>query len=257
MSEIEWTDQTWNPITGCSKISPGCENCYAERFANRLKSMLDSGNQYKNSVDSNGHWTGEITCVESSLKKPFHWQKPRRVFVNSMSDMFHPQVPLDFIKKIFEVMNKCDQHLFQVLTKRAKRMAKLSTEFEWTKQIWAGVSIENNDFIERIDKLREVPSKIKFISFEPLLGPVKDLNIEGIDWVIVGGESGNGARPMDPEWVLDIFEECQKQNVSFFFKQWGAYGPDGKKRSKKENGREFKGEVWNEFPMEHRDLISA
>lgn len=247
-SSIEWTDETWNPITGCTKVSPGCANCYAERFANRLQAMLKGDHQYQDAVDKKGMWSGNITLVDSMLTRPLHWKKPRRVFVNSMSDMFHEDVPLQFIKQIFEVMNQCEQHIFQILTKRPERMADLSGELEWPEQVWAGTSVESQEYTHRIDSLQEVPASIRFLSLEPLLGPIADLDLSGIDWVIVGGESGPGARRMKPDWVIDIFEACKDQEVPFFFKQWGAYGPDGERRSKKENGRQFQGEIWNEFP---------
>ncbi len=248
-SQIEWTDTTWNPVTGCTKVSPGCANCYAERFANRLKAMLNEDNQYEEAVKQ-GRWTGKITLVESALEKPYTWRKKRRVFVNSMSDLFHENVPKDFVKKVFKVMNDCTKHMFQLLTKRPERMAQFSESLNWSKNIWAGTSVESGEYTDRIDDLRKVEANIRFLSLEPLLGPFNELNLHGIDWVIVGGESGPGARKMKPDWVIDIFETCKEQDVPFFFKQWGAYGPDGKKRSKKKNGRELLGEEWNEYPDE-------
>jgi protein gp37 len=231
-SSIEWTESTWNPITGCTKISDGCKNCYAERMSKRLKAM---GNpNYKNGFD--------VTIHPNSLNIPLRWKSSRLIFVNSMSDLFHEDVPIDFIKDIFEVMIEANWHQFQILTKRADRLAKIAHSLEWADNIWMGVSVENDNFVDRIDFLRKTNAKIKFISFEPLIGPIKNCNYQEIDWVIVGGESGPRSRPIEKEWVLDIRDSCVKNNVPFFFKQWGGF-------NKKKAGRELEGTFWSEMPV--------
>jgi protein gp37 len=235
---IEWTESTWNPVTGCNKISPGCKNCYAEILSRRLKAMGQ-----KNYI--NGF---KLTLQPHMLELPLKWKKPQTIFVNSMSDLFHKNVPIDYIKQVFEIMNKAHWHRFQVLTKRAERVAELSDLLHWTSNIWMGVSVENKNYVHRIDYLRKTKAKIKFLSLEPLLSPLKNLNLEGINWVIVGGESGHKARPMEEEWAIDIQRQCYEQNVSFFFKQWGAWGADGQKRNKKANGRTLLNREWNEKP---------
>jgi protein gp37 len=230
-SQIEWTEATWNPVTGCSKISSGCKHCYAARMANRLQAMGVAN--YRNGF--------EVTTHEHVLSLPLTWRKPRTIFVNSMSDLFHKEVPLSFIKKVFEVMNAASQHSFQVLTKRADRVAELSPHLPWSQNIWMGVSVEDSDFTFRIDLLRKTGARVKFLSIEPLLGPIKKMDLRDIDWVIVGGESGPGARPMNKEWVLDIRNQCSKAGVPFFFKQWGGV-------FKKHHGRELDGRTWDEMP---------
>ncbi|HWR57359.1 MAG TPA: phage Gp37/Gp68 family protein [Thermodesulfovibrionales bacterium] len=230
-SAIEWTGSTWNPITGCVKISPGCMHCYAERMAKRLQAMgqLNYVNGFK------------LAMHEHALELPLQWKKPQAIFVNSMSDLFLKDVPVRFIKRVFDVMGKASQHTFQVLTKRADRLHALSAELPWMPNIWMGVTVENSDYTQRIDYLRQTGAYLKFLSIEPLLGPIPHLNLDGIDWVIVGGESGPGARPMKPEWVMDIRNQCKSAGVPFFFKQWGGV-------RKKKAGRELDGRTWDEMP---------
>jgi len=233
-TKIEWSQQTWNPTTGCDKISAGCKNCYAEVMSYRLKAMGQE--KYKDGFDVRTH--------PSALTLPYKWKKPRLVFVNSMSDLFHNEVPIDFIKEVFKIMNENSQHIFQVLTKRAERLLQLNDELNWTENIWMGVSVENDVVMDRIDFLRQTSAKVKFLSCEPLISPLNGLNLEGIHWVIVGGESGRNARPIDPEWVVDIQEKCQDQGVPFFFKQWGGSG-----KMKKANGRLLKDKTYSEMPV--------
>jgi protein gp37 len=230
-STIEWTESTWNPITGCNKISPGCKNCYAERMAKRLEAMGSAN--YENGF--------KLSLHEHALRLPLSWKKPQTIFVNSMSDLFHKNVPLEFILKVFETMNKAHWHLFQILTKRSDRLLQLNKYLPWTKNIWMGVSVENEDYIGRIDHLRKADAAVKFLSLEPLLGPINNLDFKNIDWVIVGGESGPGARPMLESWVIDIKDQCIEQNTPFFFKQWGGV-------NKKKNGRVLEGKIWDELP---------
>ncbi len=231
ITTIEWTEATWNPITGCTKVSPGCKNCYAERMAKRLRAMGQQ--RYRNGF--------KVTLQPQALSEPYHWKHPRLVFVNSMSDLFHEKIPSHYIKKVFKVMNDCPQHQFQILTKRSNRLKELSFNLTWTKNIWIGVSVENQNYTFRIDALRTVPAAIRFLSIEPLIAPISELDLTGIDWVIVGGESGPGARPMHEEWVKLIRNECLKQGVAFFFKQWGGV-------RKKQTGRILEGREWNELP---------
>ncbi len=215
-SSIEWTDSTWNPVTGCDKVSQGCENCYAERMARRLKAM---GNlRYSNGFS--------VTLHHDLISAPLQWKKPRLIFVNSMSDLFHKSVPFEFIQSVFSTMVEAHHHIFQILTKRSARLLELSSELPWSSNIWMGVSVENDDTLFRIDHLRDVPAYVRFLSCEPLIGPLQYLNLDRIDWVIVGGESGHGARPMKKQWVEDIRLQCEKRNVAFFFKQWGGVRKD-------------------------------
>ena len=230
-SSIEWTEMTWNPTTGCSKVSQGCKFCYAEVMSKRLQAM--GVEKYKDNF--------EVRTHEDALKTPYTWKKSKVVFVNSMSDLFHEQIPLEFIQKVFKVMNENPQHVFQVLTKRAKRLLKIHKELKWTHNIWMGVSVEEQKVEDRIDYLRETNARVKFLSLEPLIGPLPDLNLEKIDWVIVGGESGHTPRPIDADWVIDIQEQCEKSDVAFFFKQWG-------RKNKKKNGRELNGRTYDEMP---------
>lgn len=230
-TSIEWTDLTWNPLTGCTKVSPGCENCYAERFARRLQAMGQPN--YKNGF--------ELTMHEYLLDLPLGFKKSRNIFVNSMSDLFHRDVPVEFIKRVFHTMKCAHWHFFQVLTKRSDRLLELDPMLIWLPNIMMGVSVESQDFAFRIDHLRCTGAKTKFISFEPLLGPINNFNLEGIHWVIVGGESGFKSRPMEQTWVENIRERCQKEKVPFFFKQWGG-------SNKKKNGRELNGRTWDEYP---------
>lgn len=230
-SKIEWTDATWNPVTGCSKISPGCKNCYAERFSQRLQAMHVK--KYANGF--------KVSLHTDLLTAPLSWKNPRMIFVNSMSDLFHEDVPEDFIKKIFSVMCQAHWHQFQILTKRSERLFKLSSNLHWPENVWMGVSVENENHTFRIDHLRQTEAHIKFLSLEPLLGPLHNLNLRNIDWVIVGGESGPGARPIKKEWVIDIKNQTLAANVPFFFKQWGGV-------NKKQNGRNLEGKTWDETP---------
>lgn len=230
-SKIEWTNATWNPITGCTKVSPGCKNCYAERMARRLQAMGVSN--YKNGF--------KLTLHPHVLPKPLSWKKPSLIFVNSMSDLFHEDVPVDFIHEVFKVMSQAKQHIFQVLTKRSERLRNLASCLIWPSNVWIGVSVENSDYTYRIDHLRHVPASVKFLSLEPLLGPIPDLNLQGIDWVIVGGESGPRARVMRKEWVIEIRNQCVDQSVPFFFKQWGGV-------NKKKTGRKLEGKIWSQMP---------
>ena len=237
-SKIEWTESTWNPVTGCNKISEGCDNCYAERMAKRLKAMGQQN--YINGF--------EVVCHPHMLDVPLKWKKSNMVFVNSMGDVFHEKVPLDFIKQVFGVMNIADQHFYQVLTKRAKRLLELSEMIKWDSHIWMGVTVENKTFKYRIDYLRKTPAKTKFLSLEPLLGSLGELNLSGIDWVIVGGESGPRARSIEADWAREVRDQCIEQNVPFFFKQWGGI-------QKKKNGRVLDGVTWDEMPT--RELTAV
>jgi protein gp37 len=230
-STIEWTESTWNPVTGCTKISPGCDNCYAERLALRLQAMGQPN--YVNGF--------KLTVQERMLELPLRWRMPQMIFVNSMSDLFHRDVPADYVHRVFDVMTRANWHRFQVLTKRSLRLSRLSKDLDWQPNIWMGVSVENKDYVFRIDHLRETSAHVKFLSLEPLLGPLPNLNLSGIDWVIVGGESGPGARPMRREWVLDIRDQCLKAGVPFFFKQWGG-------TNKKKSGRVLENRTWDEMP---------
>jgi protein gp37 len=239
-SAIEWTESTWNPVTGCTKISPGCLNCYAERMALRLKAMGQ-----KNYRSGFG-----VTCHRHTLDMPLKWKRPQMVFVNSMSDLFHKDVSDEFVLDIFATMQKAKQHQFQILTKRTERLAELSPRLPWMDNIWMGVTVESADYKYRIDYLRYTGANIKFLSFEPLLGDLGELNLDEIDWVIVGGESGPGARPMEIGWVRNIRDKCLSQNVPFFFKQWGGI-------NKKKTGRLLDGKTWDEMPIGLRDNMYA
>ncbi|OGQ82884.1 MAG: hypothetical protein A3F90_20170 [Deltaproteobacteria bacterium RIFCSPLOWO2_12_FULL_60_19] len=230
-SSIEWTDMTWNPVTGCTKISPGCKNCYAHRMARRLHAMGQP--RYRNNFD--------VTLHPDLLEQPLRWSQPRKIFVNSMSDLFHPEIPLDFIQAAFDVMGRAYWHTFQILTKRSDRLAEVAERLSWHDNIWMGVSVENRDYTYRIDHLRSVPAAIRFLSVEPLLGPIPRLPLQGIDWVIVGGESGPGCRKIEPEWVRNIRDRCLANGVPFFFKQWGG-------TRKKLSGRELDGRTWDAMP---------
>jgi len=231
-SSIEWTEMTWNPTTGCDKISAGCKFCYAEIMSRRLQAM--GVEKYKDNF--------EVRIHEDALNIPYTWKNSKVVFVNSMSDLFHNDIPLEFIQKVFKVMNENPQHIFQVLTKRAERLSELHNELKWTHNIWMGVSVENDKVRDRIDFLRKTNARVKFLSLEPLIGPLRHLNMSGIDWIIVGGESGHNPRPMKPEWVLDIQEQCKNNDVAFFFKQWGG-------KNKKAAGRILNGRTYDEMPV--------
>lgn len=227
---IEWTEATWNPVTGCSKISPGCKNCYAERLAARLKFM--------NQNYANGF---EVTLQPQMLDRPLEWKTPKRIFVNSMSDLFHEKVPDDYILKVFSTMKQAHWHQFQVLTKRSHRLAELASKLDWPGNVWMGVSVESPEFLFRIRDLKKTKAAVKFVSFEPLLAEIPRADLRGIDWVIVGGESGPKSRSIDERWVKGIRDNCQKRNVAFFFKQWGGV-------HKKKTGRMLAGRTWDEFP---------
>ena len=230
-TKIEWTESTWNPTTGCNKVSQGCKFCYAEVMARRLKAM--GLEKYRNGFD--------LALHEDALKIPYTWKQPKIVFVNSMSDLFHKDISLEFIQRVFKVMNDNPQHVFQVLTKRADILLKYHTQLNWTHNIWMGVSVENEENLERVNLLRKTDARVKFLSCEPLIGPLPDINLNKIDWVIVGGESGRRPRPMKPEWVYEIHKKCLDANVPFFFKQWGG-------TNKKKTGRELRGKVYSEMP---------
>ena len=231
-TKIEWAESTWNPITGCTKISSGCKNCYAERMALRLQAMGQAN--YANGF--------ELTLQEHMLERPLKWKKPQLIFVNSMSDLFHKDVPLEYIHQVFDVMRRAHWHNFQVLTKRSQRLFDLSDEIDWPENVWMGVSVETQKYTFRIDHLRETEAKIKFLSLEPLLGPLKKLNLEGIDWAIVGGESGPRSRPIKKEWVTGIRDQCLSAKVPFFFKQWGG-------TNKKKTGLSLDGRTWDQLPV--------
>ena len=230
-SAIEWTETTWNPVTGCTKVSHGCKFCYAERLSKRLRAI--GVDKYRAGFS--------IAVHESTLKDPLKWRKPRLVFVNSMSDLFHKSVPLAFIKSVFDVMNRASQHTFQVLTKRPSRVAKVDAQLNWTPNIWLGTSIESERWLGRLTWLKQTSARTKFLSLEPLLGPLPDIQFEGIDWVIVGGESGPGARPMEADWVRALRDNCVKHSVPFFFKQWGGV-------FKKRTGRTLDNRTWDQMP---------
>ena len=232
-SHIEWTDATWNPVTGCTKISPGCKYCYAERLARRLQLMGQAN--YRNGF--------KLTLQPQMLDLPLQWKAPRRIFVNSMSDLFHEDVPTDYVKRVFDVMVRARWHQFQVLTKRADRLRKLNRELPWPANVWQGVSVESERYLDRVDLLRRTNAAVKFLSLEPLLEALPNLDLRGIDWVIVGGESGPGARPIDKRWVISIRERCKRAGVPFFFKQWGGV-------QKSKTGRTLEGRTWDEMPAD-------
>ncbi len=244
LSDIEWTDATWNPVSGCLMVSPGCTNCYAMRMAGRLQSM-----QHPNYVGSvrrsagRSVWTGKVRLIEDALSIPASWKKPRKIFVNSMSDLFQDGVPVEFIAKVWRAMFEADWHVYQVLTKRPDNMKRIILELglKQAPHIWLGTSVESLDYVSRIEVLRKTPAGLRFISFEPLLAAVGAVDLDGIDWAIVGGESGPSARPMNPIWVDEIKKQCRKSGTSFFFKQWGG-------TNKKLSGRKFMGRTWDEIP---------
>ena len=234
-SNIEWTEATWNPVTGCSKVSTGCKHCYAERLARRLQAM--GAVRYRNGFT--------VTLHPAVLDLPKRWRQPRMIFVNSMSDLFHESVPLEFIQRVFATMHDCPQHTFQILTKRSARLRDLAQHLDWAPNIWMGVSVENRRVIHRIHDLQAVPAHVRFLSCEPLLGPLDDLPLDGIHWVIVGGESGPGARPMQAAWVRAIRDRCRRADVPFFFKQWGGVRKD-------RTGRDLDGRAYDEMPRAAR-----
>jgi len=237
-SGIEWTDATWNPVTGCTKVSPGCKNCYAERLAVRLRAM---GNpRYRDGF--------AVTLHPDQLTLPLRWHRPKRVFVNSMSDLFHETVPDEYVRRVFDVMVQAEWHTFQILTKRSDRLAVLARDLPWPPNVWQGVSVENARYVSRIAHLQSVPAAVRFLSVEPLLGPIPELPLEGIHWVIVGGESGGGHRPMAAGWARNIRDQCADAGVAFFFKQWGG-------RTPKAGGRLLDGRTWDETPITDTTVI--
>ena len=230
-SAIEWTDATWNPVTGCTKASPGCKHCYAERLAGRLQAM---GNpRYRGGF--------ALALQPDQVDLPLRWKRPKTIFVNSMSDLFHQDIPLDYIQRAFDVMRCADRHIFQILTKRAARLEKLALRLAWPRNVWQGVSVESQAYAWRIDHLRRVPAAVRFVSVEPLIGPIQALPLEGVHWVIVGGESGPGRRPIEESWVIGLRDQCVRAGVGFFFKQWGG-------RTPKAGGRLLQGRLWSEMP---------
>ena len=245
-TSIEWTDATWNPVAGCTIVSPGCSNCYAMRMAARLEAMGTA--KYIGLTRRSGGravWTGKVKLDRNSLAVPLRWTRPRMVFVNSMSDLFHEKVPARFIRQVWKVMAEAHWHTFQILTKRPERMATLSHDLPLLENVWLGTSVENADYVHRLDALRQVKAAVRFVSFEPLLGSVASADMAGIEWAIVGGESGPRARPMEPQWVTEIQTACRESRTAFFFKQWGG-------RRKAKTGRELNGRTWDEFPMQQQ-----
>jgi protein gp37 len=236
-SQIEWTEATWNPVTGCTQISPGCAHCYAKTFAERFRGV--PGHPYEQGFD--------VKLWPDRLGLPLRWKKPKLIFVNSMSDLFHPEVPDCFVEQVFQTMQAADWHTFQLLTKRPERLAAMSSDLPFPDNLWVGVSVENQRWTSRIEELRKVPAHVRFLSCEPLLGPL-GLDLEGIHWVIVGGESGHRARPMKADWVRSIRRQCEQAGVPFFFKQWGAYNEAGVRRSKADNGRLLDQKLWSALP---------
>lgn len=250
-SQIEWTDATWNPVAGCTIVSAGCTHCYAMSMARRLEAM--GVDKYTSLTRKSGRrviWTGKVREDEDSLQIPYRWKKPRKVFVNSMSDLFHEAVSDEFVDKVWRAMEETPHHQYQILTKRPERMLVYVNKRHRTAlpNVWLGTSVENEEVKDRISLLRKTRAAIRFVSFEPLIGPVGSLNLQGIDWAIVGGESGVHARPVKEDWIAQIHRQCKKSDTAFFFKQWGAWGEDNKKRSKKANGREYLGRTWDEMP---------
>ncbi len=236
-SRIEWTEATWNPVTGCHQVSPGCAHCYAKTFAERWRGI--AGHPYEQGFD--------LRLWPDRIEQPLKWKKPRTIFVNSMSDLFHESIPLDFISRVFDVMVAADQHVFQILTKRQDRLVQVASELPWPPNVWMGVSIENRRFVDRAERLREVPAAVRFISAEPLLGPLEGLDLAGIHWVIAGGESGPRNRPVRAAWVRALLEQCARADVPFFFKQWGG-------RTPKAGGRDLDGRTWDEMPLRDQML---
>jgi protein gp37 len=239
-SAIEWTEATWNPVTGCDQVSPGCAHCYAKAFAERWRGI--PGHAYEQGFD--------LRLWPQRLEVPLRWRKPKTIFVNSMSDLFHEDIPLAFVEQVFATMRSAHWHTFQILTKRHERLLELADHFDWPPNVWMGVTIENRRFVHRADALRAVSAAVRFISAEPLLGPLDDLNLEGIDWLIAGGESGPGHRRMDVEWVRALRDSCAREDVAFFFKQWGGHRP-------KSNGRELDGRRWDDNPSPVRGRCAA
>ncbi len=257
-TQIEWTDATWNPVAGCSIVTAGCTHCYAMEMARRLEAM--GVEKYVNLTRKTGKrtvWNGVVRENREALSIPHRWRKPRKIFVNSMSDLFHERVSDEFILDVWQVMRETPHHNYQILTKRPERMAALVAAQigEVLPNVWLGTSIENRDVIHRIEHLRKAPAAIRFISFEPLIGPVGEVELRAIHWAIIGGESGKSARPIREEWIDEVYAQCLAAGTAFFFKQWGTWGKDNKKRSKKANGREYRGRTWDEMPT--AQLVSS
>ncbi len=251
-TNIEWTDATWNPVAGCSLASSGCKNCYAMKMARRLEAMdIEKYKALTKKQGKNVTWNGVVREDYDSLSAPLRWKKPRKIFVNSMSDLFHELVSDDFIYAVWDVMRQTPQHNYQILTKRPEKMQDIVSNGikDVLPNVWLGTSVEDSDVVKRIDFLRETPASIRFISFEPLIGSVGDVDLSDIHWAIVGGESGVNARPIKEEWIDEIHDQCDLYQTAFFFKQWGAWGKDNQKRSKKANGREYRGRTWDEMPV--------
>lgn len=251
-TQIEWTDATWNPVAGCSLASSGCKNCYAMQMARRLEAMgVDKYKGLTNKRTKNATWNGVVRLDYKSLDIPYRWRKPRKIFVNSMSDLFHEEVPDDFILDVWKVMEETPHHNYQILTKRPERMKQfVSSKIKAVlPNVWLGTTVESKDVSKRINYLRKTPAAIRFISFEPLIDSVGKVNLKDIHWAIVGGESGSRARPIKEEWIDQIHEQCEIYKTAFFFKQWGSWGKDNQKRSKKANGREYKGRTWDDMPL--------
>ena len=252
-SLISWTEATWNPVVGCSKVSEGCANCYGVRHVRRMGGHPNAAIRRANeglAVNRDGvlGWSGEVRLLPDRLEQPIHWRKPRLVFVNSLSDLFHEDLPAEYIARVFATMEKATWHMFQVLTKRSGRLRELSAALPWPSNVWAGVTVESAKHLCRIDDLRATGAKVKFLSLEPLLGPMPNLNLAGIDWVIVGGESGPKARRMQAEWARDVRDQCVAAGVPFFFKQWGEYGENGVRVGKKAAGERLDGKMWDQMP---------
>lgn len=252
-SKIEWTERTWNPVAGCFKVSQGCKHCYAIRNVHRMAgnpnpAIREAYRGLTENIAGSLNWTGVVRALPDRLMQPLSWKKPSKVFVNSLSDLFHKDLPVQDIKRIFEVMNRARQHSFQILTKRSENLVRLSPELTWSENIWMGVSVEDGTTRNRVVDLRNTGAKVKFLSLEPLLGPLPDLDLSGIDWVIVGGESGTNARRMSPEWARDLRDQCVKAGVPFFFKQWGEHDEFGVRVGKKKAGRILDGRTWDEMP---------
>lgn len=257
-TQIEWTDSTWNPVAGCSMVSAGCINCYAMQMAKRLEAMgVDKYNGLTHKNGKKNMWSDVIKEDIASLSIPRKWKKPRNIFVNSMSDLFHDNVSESFILSVWEVMRETPRHHYQILTKRPERMLRVVSDKikAVLPNVWLGTSVENDDVTDRIDLLRQVPASIRFVSFEPLIGAVGRVDLTGIHWAIVGGESGSEARPIKEDWIDEIHGQCNDFDTAFFFKQWGAWGKDNQKRSKKANGREYRGRTWDEMPDLNRVMI--
>jgi protein gp37 len=246
-SRIEWTETTWNPTTGCDRVSAGCDHCYALALAKRLKAMGSAKYQHDGDPRTSGPGFG-VATHQPSLAEPFRWRDPRLVFVNSMSDLFHAKIPAAFVRQVFDVMAATPKHTYQVLTKRSRRLRRIAPTLHWPANTWMGVSVENTDAHYRVDDLRAVPATVRFLSCEPLLGPLTDLDLTGIGWVIAGGESGSDARPVKEEWILEIRDQCSRARVPFFFKQWGG-------RTPKAGGRELAGRTWDQMPNRNAELL--